>query len=218
MPLEGPEVLPLVLLGLRVTPKEEIGASPADLVYGQSLTILGDFVEDVRLPRDTVAPTLAERLRTHMASLQAHAPMCHGTGKIFVHTDLQRCTHRRTTHFFDPAEDLITDDTPSASGQTEPAPGAAGDAQLQPGVIAPPCACPTTTTGAPVTPTAATSGLRHARQPPHLIQMAVLHCQRTMTLKPAITCPSRRTPSESGAHEPPSAVETRPPAASAFGR
>ncbi|XP_047002951.1 uncharacterized protein LOC124620321 [Schistocerca americana] len=153
---------------------------------------------DASLPRDAVAPTLAERLRSHMAGLRAHAPTRHGTGKIFVHADLQRCTHvmLRTdavrpplrppysgphrviargdktlvlecngkpstvsvdrvkpayvlpapsaTHFFDPAEDLFTDDTPSASGQTEPAPGAAGDAQLQPAVIALPRAPPST--------------------------------------------------------------------------
>ncbi|XP_047116007.1 cell death-inducing p53-target protein 1-like [Schistocerca piceifrons] len=37
------------------------------------------------------------------------------------------------------------EDTPSASGQTEPAPVAAGDTQLQPAVIAPPCVPPTTT-------------------------------------------------------------------------
>ncbi|XP_047118560.1 putative uncharacterized protein ENSP00000383309 [Schistocerca piceifrons] len=168
-----------------------MGASSADLVYGQSLTILGDFVEDVRLLRDAVAPTLAERLLSHMAGLQAHALTWHRTGKIFIHADLQRCTHvmLRTdavrpplrppysgphrmiargdktlviecngkpstvsvdrvkpayilpapsaTHFFDPAEDLIMDDTPSASSQTESAPGAA--------VIAPPRAPPTTT-------------------------------------------------------------------------
>ncbi|XP_047112374.1 uncharacterized protein LOC124789128 [Schistocerca piceifrons] len=215
-----PEALPLVLLGLRVTQKEEIGASPADLVYGQSLTIPGDFVEDASLPRDAVAPTLAERLRSHMAGLRAHAPTRHGTGKIFVHADLQRCTHvmLRTeavrpplrppysgphrviargdktlvlecngkpstvsvdrvkpayvlpapsaTHFFDPAEDLFTDDTSSASGQTEPAPGAAGDAQLQPAVIAPPRAPPSTTPRQLVRPPGPRPPQAHRSPPP----------------------------------------------------
>ncbi|XP_047000847.1 putative uncharacterized protein ENSP00000383309 [Schistocerca americana] len=175
---------------------------------------------DVRLPHDAVAPTLAERLRSHMAGLRAHAPTRHGTGRIFVHADLQRCTHfmLRTdavrpplrppysgphrviargdktlvlecngkpstvsvdrvkpayvlpapsaTHFFDPAEDLITDDTPSASGQTEPAPGAAGDSQLQPAVIAPPRAPPSTTPRQLVRPPGPRPPQAHRSPPP----------------------------------------------------
>ncbi|XP_047105034.1 uncharacterized protein LOC124758092 [Schistocerca piceifrons] len=232
-----PEALPLVLLALQVTPKEEIGASPADLVYGQSLTIPGDFVEDVRLPRDAVAPTLAERLRSHMAGLRAHAPTQHGTGKIFVHTDLQRCMHvmLRTdavrpplrppysgphrviargdktpvlecngkpltvsvdcvkpahvlpapsaTHFFDPAEDLITDDTPCASGQTEPAPGAAGNAQLQPAVIAPPRAPPTTTPRQLVRPPGPRPPQVHRSPPPQPPADYVTRVGRRVRLK-----------------------------------
>ena len=47
--LTGPnwaDELPWVLLGLRTTPKDDLKASPADLVYGSPLTVPGDFVQD----------------------------------------------------------------------------------------------------------------------------------------------------------------------------
>ena len=47
--LSGPhwvDELPWVLLGLRTTPKDDLNASPADLVYGAPLTVPGDFVQD----------------------------------------------------------------------------------------------------------------------------------------------------------------------------
>ncbi|XP_046981518.1 gametogenetin-like [Schistocerca americana] len=63
-------------------------------------------------------------------------------------------------------EDLFTDDTPSASGQTEPAPGAAGDAQLQPAVIAPPRAPPSTTPRQLVRPPGPRPPQAHRSPPP----------------------------------------------------
>ena len=47
--LSGPnwvDELPWVLLGLRTTPKEDLNASPADLVYGAPLTVPGDFIQE----------------------------------------------------------------------------------------------------------------------------------------------------------------------------
>ncbi|XP_046988607.1 extensin-like [Schistocerca americana] len=111
------------------------------------------------------------------------------------------------THFFDRAEDLITDDTPSASGQTEPAPVAAGDAQLQPAVIATPRAPPTTTPGPP--------HHRRTGRPHH-------SRQRTTSRAPAAAFDSNgraaspvRHDTQTGNHapEPPNAVRIRRPRA-----
>ena len=47
--LTGPnwmDELPWVLLGIRTAPKEDLGASTAELVYGGPLTVPGDFVPD----------------------------------------------------------------------------------------------------------------------------------------------------------------------------
>ena len=45
--LSGPSwirELPWVLLGIRATPKEDLGCSTAEMVYGTPLTVRGDFV------------------------------------------------------------------------------------------------------------------------------------------------------------------------------
>ena len=47
--LTGPnwvDELPWVLLGLRTTPKEDLDASPEELVYGSPLAVRGDFFPD----------------------------------------------------------------------------------------------------------------------------------------------------------------------------
>ena len=36
--------LPWVMLGLRSTPKPELGVSPAELVYGSTMTLPGEFL------------------------------------------------------------------------------------------------------------------------------------------------------------------------------
>ena len=44
------DVLPWVLLGLRSAPKEDLHASSAELVYGEPLTVPGEFVTSNQLP------------------------------------------------------------------------------------------------------------------------------------------------------------------------
>ena len=68
--------LPWVLLGLRTTPKEDLNASPADLVYGGPLTVPGDFLpesvdrpvqEHLRLLREKVESLRPTPTTTHGA-------------------------------------------------------------------------------------------------------------------------------------------------------
>ncbi len=42
--------LPWVIMGLRATPKEDCGLSSAELVYGEPLTLPGEFLEGVERP------------------------------------------------------------------------------------------------------------------------------------------------------------------------
>ncbi len=44
------ERLPWVLLGLRTVPKEDLQSSSAELVYGQTLRVPGDFIPDSTRP------------------------------------------------------------------------------------------------------------------------------------------------------------------------
>ena len=67
--------LPWVLLGLRTTPKEDLNASPADLVYGGPLTVPGDF-----LPRSVDRPVQEHLrlLREKVESLRPTPTTTHG--------------------------------------------------------------------------------------------------------------------------------------------
>jgi len=47
------EELPLILLGLRTTLKEDLKASPAELFYGQTLRLPGQFFEETKHLPDT---------------------------------------------------------------------------------------------------------------------------------------------------------------------
>lgn len=60
--------LPIVMLGLRAMPKEDLGCSPAELVYGTNLRLPGEFFEPSSL--DSPTPAFIQRLRTSMQALQ----------------------------------------------------------------------------------------------------------------------------------------------------
>ena len=45
--------LPLVMLGLRSSPKEDSGFSPAEAVYGSNLSLPGEFLEHSEIPQET---------------------------------------------------------------------------------------------------------------------------------------------------------------------
>lgn len=77
------ETLPSVMLGLRAAYKEDLKASPSELLYGtpvqrNKFTPQTEFVKD---------------LRTAMQSLRPTPPSKHRTQKPFVHKDLDNCTH-----------------------------------------------------------------------------------------------------------------------------
>lgn len=82
--------LPLVLLGLRTSLHEDIKASPAELVYGTTLKIPGDFfsTEEVELNSE-----MLQHFQECMRELQPQQPRRHGTHKVFTHKDLATCTH-----------------------------------------------------------------------------------------------------------------------------
>lgn len=84
------EILPIVLLGLRSTVREDTKCSPAELTYGKILRLPSDFFNtSPPLERDT----FAGRLQAHMAHIKPVLPMNHGKPKIFVHKELPEATH-----------------------------------------------------------------------------------------------------------------------------
>lgn len=85
------DVLPIVMLGLRSTIKEDHHATPAEFLYGTTLRLPGEFLSNdaSTVPRDE----FVKNLRTAMLSLRPTPPVQHRTQKPFVHSQLTDCTH-----------------------------------------------------------------------------------------------------------------------------
>lgn len=82
--------LPLILLGLRTATKEDLKCSPAELVYGRTLNLPGDFFNRPGLsvsPNDLVID-LRERMRNILPS-----PTREKQVRFFLPTDLDKCSH-----------------------------------------------------------------------------------------------------------------------------
>jgi hypothetical protein len=85
------EALPLVLLGIRTSFKEDLQASVAELVYGEPLRIPGELLTPTANPVDPAH--LITELRQHMTRLRPIPATRHASPATFVHQDLQKCTH-----------------------------------------------------------------------------------------------------------------------------
>jgi hypothetical protein len=85
------EALPLVLLGIRTSFKENLQASVAELVYGKPLIIPGELLTPSANPVDPAL--LITELREHMACLRPVPAARHMSPATFLHKDLEKCTH-----------------------------------------------------------------------------------------------------------------------------
>lgn len=85
------EVLPSILLGLRSSLKEDLGCTPADLVFGKTLALPGEFLHKTKPNCDPV--NFVGKLHAHMNSLRPQPPKHHGKRPTFVHGDLATSSH-----------------------------------------------------------------------------------------------------------------------------
>ncbi|CAH8608230.1 unnamed protein product, partial [Dicrocoelium dendriticum] len=85
------ETLPLVLLGLRTTPKADLGCSTAELVYGTTLKLPADLVQPTDI--DAIDPSnFVHRLRSSMRELHFIPTRAH-SNKCYIPKDLETCSH-----------------------------------------------------------------------------------------------------------------------------
>lgn len=82
----------LVLLGIRNTFKEDLQASSAELVYGETLRLPGEFFE-AKSPTTTDITDFAARLREFAATVQPRNTSRYGKKPIFVFKDLATSLH-----------------------------------------------------------------------------------------------------------------------------
>ena len=88
--------LPCTMLAIRTTLKPDLGASPADLVYGEGLAVPGEVLPanpatDPELARQRASAL--SQLRVEVARLQPVATSAHRQPRIHLPPDLDTCTH-----------------------------------------------------------------------------------------------------------------------------
>lgn len=84
--------LPIILLGLRTTYKEDIKSSPAEMVYGKTLRIPGQFF-GVNEPSIVYETDFVKQLSKVMNDLQPVAAAHHGKQNVFIFKSLNDCSH-----------------------------------------------------------------------------------------------------------------------------
>lgn len=86
------EALSVALLGLRSSVKAGIDATPAQMVYGTTLRLPGEFFSDHSSDHYDPASYVC-RLRDHVSGLIPRSTTSHAVAKIFVPVELANCTH-----------------------------------------------------------------------------------------------------------------------------
>lgn len=89
--------LPFVLLGLRTTLKEDISATPSEMVYGSTIRIPGEFFNE---SKPKASETLfAQDLRRRMREIKPVPASNHNTKeKVFIQKELSKCSHVFVRH------------------------------------------------------------------------------------------------------------------------
>ena len=97
-PITWTDSLPLILLGIRTTLKEDLHCTAAELVYGTTLRIPGEYFDDS--PTDTAQDpsNYVTNLKSIMQQLKATPPRATSTRQTHVSNDLTDCTHVFVRH------------------------------------------------------------------------------------------------------------------------
>ena len=89
--------LPMVLLGIRTTLKEDLPCTAAELVYGATLRLRGEFFDNSS-SNDLDPVSYVARLKAIMQNLRATPPRHHSRHKAYFSKDLAHCTHVFVRH------------------------------------------------------------------------------------------------------------------------
>lgn len=84
--------LPIVLLGLRASPRTDTGVSAAEMTYGQTLRLPGDFCSNENKSISNQSEYV-EHLRNMIKTLKPKPIAQRDARTVFVHPHLNSCTH-----------------------------------------------------------------------------------------------------------------------------
>ncbi|GBO02193.1 Retrovirus-related Pol polyprotein from transposon 412 [Araneus ventricosus] len=85
------DTLPTVLLGLRTAIQEDNNHSIAQIVYGESLRLPGEFFSEPSI--QTASEGFANNLQKQMETVGPRTTRRNSSRHIFVHKDLENCSH-----------------------------------------------------------------------------------------------------------------------------
>jgi cleavage and polyadenylation specificity factor subunit 1 len=87
------DALPHVLLGIRSSLKEDVGASPADLVYGAPLRLPGEFFRNSFSPEMSSRCEFLTSLQSRIRQFRPVPASNHSATDTFVYKDLSTAKH-----------------------------------------------------------------------------------------------------------------------------
>ena len=85
--------LPLVLLGIRTAVKEDLKCSAAEMVYGTTLRLPGELFVPAQPSTLSDPLSYVDTLMDLMHQVQYTAPRSPTNSPVFVHKELDNCTH-----------------------------------------------------------------------------------------------------------------------------
>ena len=83
--------MPTVLLGMRAAVRQDTGTSAAELTFGRTLRLPGEFIAPTEERK--MDATFVDRLQQHLSDLAAKPTRQYKRNNVFVHPDLEDCTH-----------------------------------------------------------------------------------------------------------------------------
>ena len=98
-PITWTDSLPLILLGIRTTLKEDLHCTAAELVYGTTLRLPGECFDDsISDTNNSDISNYVTKLKLIMQHLKATPPRPTANRKTYVNNDLFTCTHVFVRH------------------------------------------------------------------------------------------------------------------------
>ena len=85
--------LPAVLLGARSAVKEGLGRSAAEMIYGTTLRLPGEFTKQYNVDANTDLENYSDKLRVAMSRLRLCPPRATQQHNIFQFKEIATCTH-----------------------------------------------------------------------------------------------------------------------------
>ena len=85
--------LPAVLLGVRSAVKERLGRSAAEMIYGTTIRLPGEFTKQYTVDANTDLENYSDKLRVAMSRLRLCPPRDTQQNNIFQYKEIATCTH-----------------------------------------------------------------------------------------------------------------------------